>query len=426
MNEPATSREELRRRRGREAWVSHGVVAAIVLAYLWQWRTAAGLFLALDPGSATGICRLPGGSTAVFCDFANHYFPQGLAILATPKPVPGFYYPASFALLMKPFALFPYAVGLGLWVALGLLCAAALYGLAQREVFASTKGAALLYGVLFATSLPVLHNFVWGQVSILLTLLMMISAVLCQRGRYRAAAAVLAVATSIKFYPALFAIYFLVRRDFKALAVFAGTASGLIVVLPAVVLGRDGTAAYYGSLQGMLSALDRHAAASPYAGYIANAVSMFLQGSVEPRSALYGLAQACGYLLVAAGAVLLILLEKRKVEHVAYWAAALVFTMIPLAVGTCWAHYFVYLPFVQAFVFVHIARRNQPAWSRLAASAFLLPSVLLANVVFLTRLHHPDAFYRHGYLFWSSLLLLPALYLQALRLILGEKRTAAP
>jgi alpha-1,2-mannosyltransferase len=325
---------------------------------------------------------------------------------------------------MKLFALPGYAAGLWLWAAFGLVCFAALLWLPQRTILFARPTATAVYSLLLATALPILHNVVWGQVSILVTVLVVCTALLYRRHPF-VAAAVLAAATSIKFYPALFAIYFLVRRDFKSLAVFAAAAIGWMAILPVLFLGVDGTAGYYGSLYAILGQLDRHSAASPYSGYIANAVSMLVQGSVQPESMLYDVSRMFGYLVVGASAVVLYLVEKRGLADGAFWAAALSFTMIPFVVGTCWAHYFVYLPLVQAFVLVHLLRHAQPTWSKLASFALLFASVALSNIVFFATFTRPDDFYRHGYLFWSNLLLVPALTLQALRVI-SPARLVAP
>ena len=52
----------------------------------------------------------------------------------------------------------------------------------QLDLFARSKSAAWLYSLLFITSLAVLHNFIWGQVSALTSLLVLGALVLYARG----------------------------------------------------------------------------------------------------------------------------------------------------------------------------------------------------------------------------------------------------
>jgi uncharacterized membrane protein len=58
------------------------------------------------------------------------------------------------------------------------------------------------------------HNFKWGQVSALVALGIALSFVLQQQGRSAWGGAVLAAVTSIKYYPGIFMVYFLIRRCF--------------------------------------------------------------------------------------------------------------------------------------------------------------------------------------------------------------------
>lgn len=382
-----------------------GVLLAIAAALVFRFHGAEGLFIALDPGSAAGPCRAPDGSTLVFCDFANHYYPQGQVLGEAAVPITGFFYPPPFAILMQGFALFSYSTALTLWVVLGVLCALLLYGLPLLKLFDRSKPLAALYSALFITSLPVLHNFVWGQVSVPLSAMVLAALVLYPR---RSAAALLAVAASVKLYPALGALQLLVRRDFKSLALFAGVAFTLLLALPLSLLGIEETFGYYRALEETLSDLGS-GLANPYSNYIANSVTYLVSGQANPASALFTLIRVLGFGLIALNAAILYLLPKWKVEHEPFWVASFVFTMIPLAVGTCWIHYFTYLPLVQTFALMLVLQRP----SRAIGLALIIPSMVLSNLGFFLAFANPGRFYLGHFPFWSSLLVLLVLYQQA-------------
>jgi len=402
-------------------------LALALLLLTWHWPSLAELWVALDPVSAAGRCVDDEARTVLFCDFFQHYYPEGKAVFALAKPIPGFFYPAPFAIAMGGLALLPYPVALAAWVGLLVAATAGLYLLPQLDLFARSKSASLLYGLLFATSLAVLHNFVWGQVSALTSLLVLGALVLHARGHRSGAAVALAIATSIKFYPAFFALYFVLRRDTGAVVVFGVSCALLLFALPTAVLGVDGTLGFYQTLASSLDELSRLVESSRYSNYIANAVSLLLVGSVEPDSALVLGLKVVGYALATLNAVLLYRLIAGRVEHEAYWAAALGMSAIPLVVATSWIHYFITLPFLQAFLFFTVLRGSLAPWSRFGLCAvFLLPSILFSNVFFFDRFAVPDTYYGGGFQFWSNALLLPVLYLQALRCLRGAQKPANP
>jgi len=394
--------------------VGLAIVAVVVLIYAWKWPSLDDITLAIQPVSAASTCRADDGRSILFCDFANHYYPQGRRIIAAPIPVPGFYYPAPFALLMAAFAIRPYNAALTLWITMELAFIGGMYLVPQVHLFSRTNSATLVYSLLFATSLPLLHNFVWGQVSVLASLLAIVALLAYQKNRPYLSASVLAVAVSVKLYPAIFALYFLIKRDKQTLVAFAAITLALMFLLPAAVLGMDGVTTYYRVLDVLLDRLAHFSAVSPYSNNLANATSILMTGRLAPDGILYQLLHFTGFILAGCGAILLGLLVRARVKHETYWAAALLFTMIPLVVGTAWVHYFVYMPLVQTFVFmIALARADSPRIKTAVMALLLLPSVLLSNLCFFLQYRQADDFYRHAYLAWSNLFLLAAIYLLA-------------
>jgi hypothetical protein len=187
----------------------------------------------------------------------------------------------------------------------------------------------------------------------------------------------------------------------------------------------EGTTTYYRVLDILLDQLGRFLAASPYSNNFANAASILMTGKLAPDGILYQLLHFTGFILAGCNAILLTLLARARVKHETYWAVALLFTMIPLVLGTAWVHYFVYLPLVQTFVFmIALACTDLPRFRTAVVALLLLPSVVFSNLCFYLRYRQPDDFYRHGYLAWSNLLLLAAIYLLAIPQLLrpAEKR----
>jgi hypothetical protein len=78
----------------------------------------------------------------------------------------------------------------------------------------------------------------------------------------------------------------------------------------------------------------------------------------------------------------------------------------------------VYLPLVQAFVFLLVQRDRWPPWARAALLAgLLLPSAVLASAPFFNLVGDWEMYGRQGYLFAANALLLPLIYVQAARLL---------
>ena len=84
--------------------------------------------------------------------------------------------------------------------------------------------------------MPLLHNLKWGQVSTLVTGGAFATLFLYRRGRVTAAAVVLGLAVAVKYYVAVVAFAFLLRRDWRFLAVLAVTVVLFWLVIPTACL----------------------------------------------------------------------------------------------------------------------------------------------------------------------------------------------
>ncbi|WP_305784710.1 glycosyltransferase 87 family protein [Symbioplanes lichenis] len=138
----------------------------------------------------------------------------------------GFTYPPFAALVLSPLALPPRPVA----VTLSLLAnAAAVVVLLRWWLGARPWWITALIGCAVLLLEPVRDTFSFGQVNLLLVLLVGLDTRAMKRGR-RWAGAGIGLAAAIKLTPAVFVLWLLVTRRFRAVAVAAGTAAGATIL----------------------------------------------------------------------------------------------------------------------------------------------------------------------------------------------------
>jgi alpha-1,2-mannosyltransferase len=133
-----------------------------------------------------------------------------------------FIYPPFAALLMVPLAAASWTLAAVLIFAVSLLCLGITLYLVLRRLWPSggVRGALAGASVLMVPSLvlePVSQNFSFGQINLLLMALVAADC-LVRRPRWPRGALV-GLAAAIKLTPAVFLVYFLLRRDYRAAAV---------------------------------------------------------------------------------------------------------------------------------------------------------------------------------------------------------------
>jgi hypothetical protein len=136
-------------------------------------------------------------------------------------------YPPLLAIVFRPLALLPFEAAAGIWEAFLVACLAltvARLGLNRRTL--------LVMGML---ALPTLWSLAVGQAQIVVTLLMAFGSPVA-----------LALATHLKIFPALAAIWWLGRRDLRSFAWFVAWVAAIGVVQ--FVLEPAGTLAFPSSL----------------------------------------------------------------------------------------------------------------------------------------------------------------------------------
>jgi hypothetical protein len=133
-------------------------------------------------------------------------------------------YPPLLAILFRPLALLPFPVAAAIWEVIVV----AAFVLTVVRIGARDRGTWLLVGMLAA---PILWTIAIGQAHLPMTLLMAL-----------ASPWAVAFAAHLKLFPALLAVWWLGRREWRQLGVFAAWVVGLGVVQ--LVLEPAGTLAF--------------------------------------------------------------------------------------------------------------------------------------------------------------------------------------
>lgn len=363
-------------KRDRVLFVQLGIAFLCVLALLRQFPSVKDFVAAIDHGD------VPGG------DFVFHYYPTARDSIREGAPAGGFFYPAGFAVFLAPLGRLDLEPARFLWYV--VLAASVLWTATWIMRAAAPKQPLLaIFGsALYVTSIPVLHDFKWGQVSVLIVATAGTAFILRAREKQRASAALLGIAAAIKMYPLVFIGWFVLRRDWRF--VFRAGVACLVtlVLLPAIVMGpvhalffqRVATQSVVGAQDGVLYDFNSQFApavlARYYGGWGVASTSITRMGQIGAWAAL------------AIIAALLLLLSITKAKRIAerreLWAFVLLASTVPFWLKTSWTHYFAHLPVAQVLLASTLVERRRPR--DLAILVLLVaPSVFLSNVVGLPR-----------------------------------------
>jgi hypothetical protein len=148
-----------------------------------------------------------------------------------------FIYPPVFAVLIRPLSALPLSASVAVWFGLNVgltlhaawLLARALAPPGKRRRFLTWT---LLLGIPYAV-----ENILLGQVHAVILYLMVRAFLLVRAGRPLGGATWLAVATAIKLVPAIFGLYFVLRRQWRAVFTFVLSIAFFSTAIPAIVLG---------------------------------------------------------------------------------------------------------------------------------------------------------------------------------------------
>jgi hypothetical protein len=343
---------------GRDVATVVGVHAVAAAACLLVWPDFATLVRAVDHGD-------------IFQQDFVHYHVAGARVLHEPLPHAGYFYPASFALLMAPLGALPIEQAAQVWIGMQALAWLSFVLVVARGLAA---GRVALTSTITAGSYPMLHNLKWGQVSVMITLGCVAMAVAAQRRRPWSAGAALGVVTAVKYYPAWLAVWLALRRDVRALLAGAIAVAAFGVGLPCLLLGVDEWLAYDTAI--LRSARDASwVAADLNSQHFAHVVGRWRQLAVGAASS--DVERACLRGLGVAVAVACAWLARRRMrEGEDALALTALVTAWPFLVATSWPHYFVALIPCQVALIAAAARTARP---RAVVAAALL-SIALASL----------------------------------------------
>ncbi len=346
------------------AFVSFAIVS---LALYARWHSLRGVLAAIDR------CEL------IFCDFHRHFHPMGRAVLAGSDPVRGFYYPPFAALCFAAFGALPLATATWCWGAIQLASLVVLVTVPQRWI-TDRASRRWFYAALVATSFPIVHDLKWGQVSLPLAALVVGAVALRESGRVVVAAAVIAFAASIKGYPALVLLPFVLRRDTRF--VTWSLAFGVVFTagIPALVMGPSHAWHFARAVSASAAtAMNAWIVRDANSQYFAHVVSRVCD---EPRLATSTSLRALGFILAAANLPLVGVLARtrRTAEALDPLAWLVTFACIPFVLRTSWPHYFTLLPLTHLLLAERVATLAEPR-VRTATATLLAVSIACSSVL---------------------------------------------
>ncbi|MBX3202557.1 MAG: DUF2029 domain-containing protein [Labilithrix sp.] len=346
----------------------------------------------------------------LFADFVNHYYPTVHDSLREGTPPGGFFYPAAFAALLAPIGWLSLGGATVAWAIIELGCLAWAATRLVREAAPDRALLAVLGATVTVTSVPVLHNLKWGQVSILILAATAGAFVAHARGKRTLAAVLLGVAAGIKGYPLVFLAWFIAKGDYR-FALRAGAACALtLVLLPTMVMGpshalfvqRISTGSMLGAADGVLRDFNSQYAPAVLSRYYVGGWDATPPGAIA--WAKLGSIAAVGVV-----ALLVVIVARSTAPRIAARREMLGFVLIactvPFWLRTSWSHYFVHLPVAQTLLASAYAQERRPR-AVLALAFLVAPSVYLSSVLGLFATRGWWYYANAGSLFFANALVL--------------------
>ena len=287
----ATAREsDARRGLGEPTWlpaVEWGLLGLLVVLFAWRgfwpaWRT---LNTDFPNYYLAGLCFKEG------CPLERLYDQLWLQRL---KDHAGLdqdfvgYVPLTLfsALVVAPLVSLPALEAKRVWLIVNLLLLVGVGLILRRLTRLAPRRIAL---VLFLAIVPLRNNFAFGQQYVLLLFLISLGAWLYFEGRPLGAGLVLAVATALKLYPALFALAFLRKRQSRALL---GLATGgiALALLALALFGWEPLRVYLAEV--LPRAVGRGEVVDPYSTHLISFAGLFrrllvYEPALNPHPALH-------------------------------------------------------------------------------------------------------------------------------------------
>ena len=390
--------------------ITTSIFIGVAILYYFHWKNLDGFLQSVNFGEP------------LFCDFDRHYYPMGKIIFFTKFPVQGYFYSPLFAIIMHLFSKFDLPNARFLW---GIVQAALILNLCFISgVYFALKEKKEFYFYLtsaaYLLSMPIIHGFRWGQISVLLVILIFGSMLLYKNGKTVFSALFLAFAAGIKYFPAVFLIYFLVKKDVKFIIWFFVFLLLFLCLVPGVALGFRDTIVFYKFVNHFIS---EAVSWLPKAGDSQFMPHVLYRITGQNKNFPFGLYKNLGIIVFVLNVGLGYYLSRKKDINDIALAYVFIFLTFPFIISTSWPHYFAYLPFCQIYVLqLAIKNRMQNFGKWFAVVPVVISFVLSSSVLFIMYYSWMRYSY-YGILFFSNLFLLIGLYLSV---SFCFKRKAAP
>jgi len=245
-----------------------------------------------------------------------------------------------------------------------------------------------------------------------------------------AAAALFAFAVSFKFFPIIFLMPFIFRRDTRFL-LFVIIACGIFLFLiPYILLGVGDTLSFYSGLLGAYHNFD-WVITNYNSQYFPHVVLRLAESTGYDARADLPLLRWIAFGIAAINMGLVYLVQRTRLPHANLWSFHILFLSIPFVLMTSWPVDQVYLPFAQTLLAWQllggkgVVQEKQSLPMRAVAMLLLLTSTIVSNIVFFNHIGGRFGYGYYGFIFWADLLLLVISYIEllpsALRKVMKER-----
>ncbi|MBM3123762.1 MAG: DUF2029 domain-containing protein [Chloroflexi bacterium] len=369
------------------------------------------LYFSLQWGSLDAFAQAFDSCKYIFCDFLRYYYPMGKQILTEHKPSEGFYYSPTIALVFSLWRFQERETAILTWGVVQILAIILLLATWHHSRQKVSFPFRLLFLFLTLTAMPVIHNFKWGQISLLINLSIILALELYEANQKAAAAFWLAFSTLFKFYPILFLFYFLFTGDLIFIVLFMFLLFVLGIAIPAMFIGFKPTIIFYFAVLDVTGArfADMADRLPGINSQYFPLVAMRYFGEFNNLEWLPPL-QILSWLILGANLLLVMLLASSNLENRNRWAFLILLASTSLLIPSSWPHYFIYLPASQASLLFLIARDKHRIWKY----PILLVSMVFSNVLFVHTFESWQPYAYWGFLACSNLLLILLTYAETI------------
>lgn len=322
------------------------------------------------------------------------------------KPLGGYFYTPGFGIFLNLFARYKMDTAMTLW---GIFQHILLFLLTIIPgIYLASKYASIryyfFYLILCLTSYPLFHNIKWGQVSILLTLLMILTFIAYEKKHEWFSATMLSLAVCIKYYPVFLVIYFVFKKDFKYVLKTIAVSAIIGLLFPSAFLGINKTFEFYQLSFSEMSQAAGWVAKDPNSQYFAH-VFQRITGTVGNNIAA-GSLTLLGFVFCII--LMLRIYKKSKNRELGLPSYVSLFLTFPFLISTSWPHYFSYLPFVITVVLAEIQNSDRIN-SSLLFSGLFFASIAQSTALF-SLIQTKELYVSLGFLMFANLMILGVTY----------------